>query len=103
MSIARYSRASSFVQMVSDIGFANDIAKVHEVVMEQGEAAASQLVPKELAEELALIGSPTDVVARIADFVEAGVNLPILTTRPWLGGGIKLIQDTMRALSPKNM
>lgn len=101
-SIARYSRRKSFREMVSNLGFSDDILKVHEAVLGQGESVAFKLVPSELAKELALIGSADDISTRINDFVKAGVNLPVLTIRTWSGGGIKLVEDAIHALSPAN-
>lgn len=78
-------------ELVAAYGYPHEAARIQDLYLAGDKAAAAEAVPTELIERLALVGTPADIAARVADWRAAGVDnlivscdLPTLTHIAWI-------------------
>jgi F420-dependent oxidoreductase-like protein len=67
--------------IVTQLGFGNDAARVQELYLVGRREEAAAAVPNELVDAVSLVGSPARVRTRIAEWAEAGATTLILNTK----------------------
>ena len=90
----RYNR------LLAESGFAEAAAAIGAAWARGDREAAAHLVPDALVDAVALAGPPARCRERLAQYREAGVDLPIVTPRVRDGGGVDAVKDIIRACAP---
>ena len=90
----RYNR------LLAESGFAETAAAIRDAWQRGDRAAAVRLVPDALVDAVALAGPAAHCRARIAQYREAGIGLPIVTPRVRDGGAAAAVQEAIRACAP---
>lgn len=90
----RYNR------LLAESGFAETAAAIAAAWQRGDREGAARLVPDDLVQAVALVGSPARCRERLAQYREAGVGLPIVTPRVADGGGVAAVKDIILACGP---
>ncbi len=60
------------------LGFAQEVQEIEEVIKARGLEAASEMLSEEVLDELMVYGTPADCRAKIASYVDEGVDEPVV-------------------------
>ena len=72
----------------AEAGFAEEVEAARQAWVEGDRHRAQQLLPAALIEKFAVVGSPEECRARVQEYRDAGIQLPIISPRP---GGYDLV------------
>lgn len=73
------SRERNFYNaLVSRYGYAEEAARIQDLYLSGDKAAATELVPDSLVDEVSVAGDPDTCRRRVADMLAAGVDVPLL-------------------------
>ena len=90
----RYNR------LLAEAGFADAVRAIKEAFDRGGRDAAAKVVPDTLVDAVALAGTAQDVRARIEEYRQGGLALPIVSPRVSGSGGKQAAFDAIRACAP---
>lgn len=78
-----YSMADSYAAMFRRAGFETEIASVRERMASRDRDGAIDAISDEMIQSIDFIGSASEVSRFVRDYVDAGVEYPILMPMPW--------------------
>ncbi|MGW6730162.1 LLM class F420-dependent oxidoreductase [Nocardia sp. NPDC055029] len=81
-AIAAYLNVPVYAEFHRWLGRSDQLAPMWAAWRAGDRAGALAAIPDALVEDLFLFGSPTDISARIQDYVRAGVTMPVLALLP---------------------
>lgn len=87
------SYAANFVRA----GFADEVAEIRERHAEGDRAGAVAAVSDRMCDAIDVLGDADLVASTIRDYVDAGVDVPVLMPLPWGGDRTRVIADTLEA------
>lgn len=81
-SIANYAAYfPRYRRLMEEAGFTEELKAVAQAWKEEDKDLALQLVPTELIEKIALVGTPDYCRQKVQDYRDAGITLPIISPR----------------------
>ena len=96
-----------YKRIIAESGFADEVEAIRQAWVSEGPERATQLVPNELVDAVALAGTPEDCRNRVEEYRQNGITLPIIFPS---GGGIspavdgkgfkEAIIDNLKACAP---
>jgi alkanesulfonate monooxygenase SsuD/methylene tetrahydromethanopterin reductase-like flavin-dependent oxidoreductase (luciferase family) len=101
VSIPLYLTFDGYARYVTAIGYGTVVTAVRDALGRGDEAEAARQVPDELVTRTHVFGPVHRCRARVAEYVRAGVQRPIILPRPAPGlGWPETLERTMTALAP---
>ncbi len=92
-----YAMADGYARMFSQAGFADEIKELRARQAEKDREGALAAVSERMIQAIDFIGNEPEVTAFVKDYVDAGVEHPVLMPLPW-GEDRRAVTDaTMRA------
>jgi alkanesulfonate monooxygenase SsuD/methylene tetrahydromethanopterin reductase-like flavin-dependent oxidoreductase (luciferase family) len=100
--IAAYAgRFPRYRRLMAEAGFAEEIEDVR-VAWQQGHTQeALDLVPPGLIDKIGLVGTPEECRAKLDDYRQAGITLPIISPRPSGGDAKEQAMAIISACAPR--
>ena len=99
---ARYAaRFPRYRRMMDEAGFGEEIRAVAQAWNEGDRDRAVRLVPTELIDKIAVMGTPEECRERIRDYRRAGITLPLISPRASGKDSSKGAMEAIRACAPR--
>jgi len=100
--IASYAgRFPRYRRLMSEAGFAGEVAAVRRSWQAGEEEEARRLVPKGLIDKIGVVGSPDRCRAKLQEYRDAGISLPIVSPRVAGLGAKESAMKTIRGCAPR--
>jgi len=100
-SIPLYLTFDGYARYVTSIGYGTVVSAVREALRRGDEAAAARQVPDELVTRTHVFGPVARCRARVAEYLKAGIQRPVILPRPAPGRGWpETLERTMAAIAP---
>ncbi|HAO55857.1 MAG: hypothetical protein CMQ36_11685 [Gammaproteobacteria bacterium] len=92
-----YSMADSYAAMFRRAGFETEIASVRERMASRDRDGAIDSISHEMIQSIDFIGAASEVRKFVQDYIDAGVEYPILMPMPWGEDRLAVTKATMEA------
>ena len=100
--IASYAgRFPRYRRLMSEAGFAGEVDAVRRSWQAGEEEEARRLVPKSLIDKIGVVGSPDRCRAKLQEYRDAGISLPIVSPRVAGLGAKESAMKTIRGCAPR--
>ena len=85
--IFNYVMADSYANMLRSAGFGGEVDAARAAFAERDREGALEAISNEMIQEIDFVGSEPEVAAFVRNYVEAGVQYPVLMPMPWTAAG----------------
>ncbi len=92
-----YAVVDSYAANFARAGFENEVAEIRERHNAGDRAGAVAAVSDRMCDAIDVLGDADLVAATVRDYVDAGVQVPVLMPLPWGGDRTQVITDTLHA------
>lgn len=100
-NVASYAaKFPRYRRLMMEAGFADEVQAVRRAWNQGNTHEALRLVPAELIEKIALVGTPDEYRSRLSQYRQAGITQPIISPRVSGKDAKKQAMDVIRACAP---
>ncbi len=92
-----YAVVDAYARAFETAGFADEVGEIRERHAARDRKGAVSAVSDRMVDAINVMGSAAHVSGTVADYVEAGVERPVLMPLPWGEDRMAVIEATMRA------
>jgi alkanesulfonate monooxygenase SsuD/methylene tetrahydromethanopterin reductase-like flavin-dependent oxidoreductase (luciferase family) len=99
-AVAYFVTVGIYRESFKRLGFRSEVEELNATIETKGQKVAAEKVPKEMLDELVVYGTPSDCRAKIARYVEAGVDEPVIYQRSTRSTSLSDVDRTISLIQP---